>query len=705
MAALQKIRNKAGLLIGVIAVALLAFIFPWNEVMSMIQKRKDKAFVVDGDIVSTGAYQQRIMDFETFQKMVSGQSSLDENTTGQIKEFVYEQMVKEIMLDKEAKKIGLVVTQQEVDDMLTGINPSPILRQIPLFVDPQTGQFSPEAVKQFITLVNTNVKSVPIEQQAQLEGLKSVWETIRNMVKYQRLEEKYNTLLANSIMINQIEIKASKEAATSTANMAYVLNRYSSMPDSAVTVTDKEIEKLYNERKNNFKTQDDLRKISYFVKQIVPSDADYAEVAKEANTAYEKLANASNPSLVVADYSEVPYQDVFFSEKNLSPEENKFVKEASIGGMYGPLRENDAYRIYKLVDQTSAPDSVKMKMIIIPEGTDKVAAAAKADSIINVIKQGKDFSTVANEVFPGSNGGEIGWVTEPQLASAGKEFVDAAFKTPTGDITKLNIQGQIQIIKVDARTQPINKYKIAYIQIPVTVSDQTLSNLDNEMNKFVADHPNSKDFVKAAEEQGYNVIPNTIISGSNPNLSQINGSRQVITWAFHEKPGTIKKFDLADYRIVAVIDSKIDAGYLPVSEVKDILKNEILKDKKAEKMIAEMKAKNLTSLDAYAQNLNSKVDTVKFVTFNTPNIMGIGQEYALNVMAEVGQVNKLEGPVQGNNGVLVIKVLDKTDESKNFNEQSFIQTSNNQNMYRIMSQSVQALKEKLGVKDNRVNWF
>lgn len=705
MAALQKIRNKAGLLVGVIALALLAFIFPWNEVTSFIHKQKDKAFVVDGDIVSTGAYHQRITDFETFQKMISGQTSLDENTTSQIREFVYEQMIKEMMLDKEASKIGLSVSDAELNDMLTGPNPSPLLRQIPLFTDPKTGQFSVQALNQFLTIVNTDIKTVPLEQQAQLENLKSVWETIRGMIKYQRLEEKYNALLANSVIVNDIEAKANNEATKATSDIAYVLNRYSSIPDSTVSVSDKEIEKLYNERKNNFKTQDELRKISYFTKQIVPSESDYAVVEKEANTAREKLATSENPALVVADYSEVPYQDVFFSEKNLSAEEGKFAKEASVGDIYGPIRENDTYRIYKLVDRASAPDSVKMRMIIIPEGTDKLAANAKADSVINVIKQGKEFAIVANELFPQSNGGEVGWVTEPQLASAGKEFVDAAFKAPTGEITKLNLQGQIQIIKVEAKTQPTTKYKLALVQIPVTVSDQTLAALDNELNQFVAEKGNAKDFVKAAQDKGYNVVPNTIITGAYPNIAQINGSRQVISWAFHEKVGSVKKFDLSDYKIIALINSKIEAGYLPVSEVKDVLKAELVKDKKAEKMIADMKAKNLSTLDAYAQSLGSKIDTVKFVTFNTPSIMGIGHESALNVYAEVGQVNKLAGPVKGDNGVLVLSVVNKTDQSKDFNVQSFKQTTNSQNMYRIMSQATQVLKEKLNVKDNRIAFF
>ncbi|QIK55623.1 hypothetical protein G7051_15210 [Dysgonomonas sp. HDW5B] len=705
MAALQKIRNKAGLLIGVIAVALLAFIFPWNELTSFINRQRDKAFTVDGEVVSTGDYHKRVTEFENFQKLISGQSSLDENTNAQIREFVYEQMVKELMLNEQTQTLGLNVSETELHDLIFGANISPVLRQIPIFVDPQTGQFSQAALTQFVTLVSTDAKTVPLDQQAQLENLKSVWETIQNMVKYQRLEEKYNTLLASAILVNDAEAKANSDAAKSTSDMAYVIERYSSIPDSTVTVTDKEIEKLYNDRKNNFKTAEELRKISYFTKQIVPSESDFAEVEKEAAAARVKLAEAANPALVVADYSEVPYQDVFFSEKNLSAEEATFVKSASIGDIYGPIRDNDAFRIYKLIDRAAAADSVKLRMILVPEGADKLAANSKADSIISVIKQGKAFDVVANELFPQSNGGEIGWVTESQLASAGKEFVDAAFKAPVGEITKLNLQGQIQILQVEERTQPVTKYKLALIQMPVSVSDQTLITLDNELAQFVTQNGNAENFVKAAKEKGYDVVANSLISGSYPNINQINGSRQVITWAFNEKVGSVKKFDLSDYKIIALIDTKIPQGFLPVSEVKDGLKAELVKDKKAEKMIADLKAKNISSLNGYAEAIGTKIDTVKFVTFNTPNILGIGREYALNVYSELGEVNKLNGPVKGENGVLALTVVNKVDQSKDFNLASFKQTANSQNMYRVMSQAMPALKDKMDVVDNRVKFF
>ncbi|MEN9919463.1 MAG: hypothetical protein RL662_1899, partial [Bacteroidota bacterium] len=366
MAALQSIRNKAGLLIGVISVALLAFIFPWSELGSFVNRQRDKAFVVNGEAVPSGVYQKRVDEFESFQKMMSGQNSLDENTSIQIREYIYQQMVKEMMLTAQAEKLGLAVSDQELTDITVGMNISPILRQLPIFFDPQTNQFSPRALNDFISFANTDIKTIPldqVEQRGQLEMIKGVWGTILNIVKYQRLEEKYNTLLTSTIIVNDAEIKAYSEASKSTSDIAYVINRYSSILDSTVVVTDQEIQKLYKERKNNFKSQEDLRKITYFSKEITPSESDFAAVEKEINEAHQKLIAADNPALIVTDYSEIPYQDVYYSEKNFSPIEAEFVKTASVGDVKGPLREGEAYRLYKLVDRTSAPDSAKLRMI------------------------------------------------------------------------------------------------------------------------------------------------------------------------------------------------------------------------------------------------------------------------------------------------------------------------------------------------------
>ena len=166
MAILQKIRDRSGLLIAVIGVALLAFILGdlLTSGNTFLRKYQDKAFVVDGDLVSTQEYFDRVSEWEDFQKMISGESSLDESATSQIRDIVYQQMVKERILDSQAKKLGLTVSKEEINDLVHGDVISPLLQQLPLFVDPQTGQFDKSTLLNFLSTINTDESMLPPEQ-------------------------------------------------------------------------------------------------------------------------------------------------------------------------------------------------------------------------------------------------------------------------------------------------------------------------------------------------------------------------------------------------------------------------------------------------------------------------------------------------------------------------------------------------------------
>lgn len=706
MAVLQKIRNKPKLLIGIIAIALLAFIFPWDRFSSFMNEQKNKAFEVNGDKISVQDYYARLQDFETFQQENSGQSSFDENTTLQMREFVYQQMVKEVMLDEQTLKLGLSVTDEELKDLLYGPNPSPILRQVRFFVDPQTRQFSSAAVAQFAQAVNQDTKGMDPQQKQIIERYKSIWNTVLNLVKYTRLEEKYTSLVASTNVLNNIEIEAAKQGSTVSANILYVVDRYSSVSDSAVTVTKEEIEKLYKERLNNFKMTDDMVKVSYFAKEVMPSESDYQVASNKINEAIEKLKTTDNPALVLPDYSEIPYQDIYFSLKQMSPEEANFAKSASINDVYGPVRDSKSYRAYKLIDHVQSPDSINMRVIMIPGTMDASnRSTVLADSIIAVINGGKDFGTVVAELNPQQpNGGLTGWITESDLGIEAKELSKAAFNAPLGQVSKTNVNGNIAIFKVENRTTPVDKYKLALVQVPVVASEETTMKIDNELNQFVADNKDPKTFIKVAQDKGYNVIPDILLAPNMPAIAQIPGSREVIKWAFTTKKNEpIKKFDLTNMRIVAVVDSKVQKGYMPLSNVEDLLKAELIRDKKAEKIIAELKAKNLTSLQAYAQDLNTRIDTATFVTFDTPNISRVGREPIMNAYAEVGQLNKLDGPLKGNNGVYVLQVESRTTQDKDFSEPMYKQEYERQNYYLTMTQAMEVLKDKMKVKDNRIN--
>lgn len=704
MAALQKIRSKSSLLVGIIAVGLLAFIFPWGEVSTFVNKVRDKAFVVNGEVITTKAYADRISEFEHFQKVMSGQNSLDERTSSQIRESVYQQMVKEIMLDEEAGKLGLAVTSDELKDMVYGQTMAPILYQIPLFANPQTGQFEKAHLMQFLSDINQDISGMNEQQKAEIMARRQIWAFIQNMMKYQRLEEKYSSLVASSFLGTDTEAKATYDDSKNIADIAYVVQRYTAVSDSTVQVTDKEIKALYDQRKANYKLNGELRKISYFIKDVVPSDEDYAAVEKEINAVHEKLVTADNPALLVNEYSSNPFVDVYYTVSSLPADMGTFVRDAKIGDIQGPIREDQSFLMYKIMDKVNAADSVKLQIIPVPQTFDEKTANYFADSVMTVIKGGKDFAAVADELYPGSNGGSLGWATEMLLARAGMTTKEC-FAAAKGEILKLTINGQTQLVRVEDKTNPVSKVKLAIIEMPVIISDKTQNSIDNELNMFVAESGNMESFDKAALDKGYSIMSNVTVAPSEPSLGQATGTRQVVHWAFNEKIGTIKKFDLSDKRIVAIVKKEIKGDYMPISEVSAALKTELINNKKAEKMIADLKAKNLTSLEAYATDINGRVDSVNFVTFLTNNITGVGYEPLMNVYSKVGQVGKLTEPLKGRSGVYVLNVVSRNEEAKEFDSAQAKLTARQNNMYQLMSQSTSVLRDKMNVVDNRVKFW
>ncbi|MDU1892342.1 MAG: SurA N-terminal domain-containing protein [Dysgonomonas sp.] len=703
MAALQKIRSKSGLLVGIIAVGLLAFVFPWGEVTTFVNKLRDKAFVVDGEVITTKAYSDRIAEYENFQKLMSGQNSLDEFTSSQIREFVYNQMTKEILLDEQAKKLGLEVTNEELKDMVYGVNMAPILYQIPMFANPQTGQFDKAFMMQFLEVINQDINALPEEQRPEIMARRQIWSFVQNMMKYQRLEEKYASLVAGSILVNNTEAKAMYDGSKNVADIAYVMQPYSSVADSTVTVSDKDIKALYDLRKNNFKLNSELRKISYFIKDVLPSDEDYAVIEKTMEDVHEKLLTTDNPAALVSEYSSSQYVDAFISVSSLPVDARDFVNSASVGNVSVPERVEQSYIQYKLVDRTVAADSVKLQMISIPQSIDPKISAHLTDSLMAVIKGGKSFGTVAEELYPGSNGGSLGWATEMMLASTG--IAKECFAASKGEILRLPINGQTQLIHIEDKTNPVSKVKLAVVQMPVIISDKTQNALDNELNQFVTENGNMENFDNAALTKGYTIISNATINPAEIALGQATGSRQVIHWAFNEKVGSVKKFDMADKRIIAIIKGEIKGDYMPVSEVSTVLKAELVNDKKAEKIISDLKAKNLASLPAYAEAVSGKVDTINFVTFQANNLTGIGFEPIMNVVASSAPVNTLQEPLKGRSGVYIANVTNRTEDTKAFDEEQTKQTIRQGNFYQLMSQSYNVLRDKMKVEDNRVKFW
>ena len=711
MATLEKIRSKAGLLVLVVGVALFAFIIGdfLNSGSTYFRQSQEKIAEIEGEVINIQDYQARVNEMTEMYKMQSGSTSLPEEYMTQVRQSVFDAMVQDIVLNDVTSKLGMTVSSEELFDMVQGENISPLIQQMQMFVNPQTGMFDKSVLLNFLKQIDSdNIASYPADQQAQLVQARNFWLFWEKNIKRQRLEQKYATLLNKAITANALDAKDAYDANVINSDIVYAMQSYSTIPDSTIEVSESEIRDLYNQRKERYKQKESVV-VDYIAVDIRPSKEDYDNAQADIESVKEELASSDRVADIVNEYSEVPYVDAFFSGRHLDPEMKKFVETANIGDIYGPVFENDKYTMYKLVDKTVAPDSVKVSHIMIA-GKSEAETKALADSLMGALKGGADFAELAKKHSvdqAAENGGELGWFTEATaLRGVNDDFKNAVFSSALNEVSVVKSMYGTHLVKVTEKTSNVDKYKIADIEKTVTYSSKTNGNIYNELNQFISEN-NSKDKMEAnAKEAGYNLITGAVVTKDNQMLGSIKDSRPVIRWAFQNGKGSISEiFECDDKFVVAVVTGKIKEGYRPVDMVSSSLRSELAAKKKGDKIVEELSAKNLTSIDAYAQAMGSSVDSVKFINFNTRRIAGIGIEPTLNAMISMAGVNQLSAPVKGNNGVYVFDVYARNEDKKEYDEAEEIRTLNSANAYRIGFQAIQSLVNKADVVDNRIRFY
>ena len=712
MATLEKIRSKAGLLVLVVGVALFAFIIGdfLNSGSTYFRQSQEKIAEVDGVVIKIQEFQNRVDEMNEMYKMQTGSTSLPEEYQTQIRQSVFDGMVQEIVLNEATSDLGLTVSPEELFDMVQGENISPMIQQMQMFVNPQTGAFDKAALLNFLKTIDTeNIASYPADQQAQLLQARQFWMFWEKNIKRQRLEQKYTTLLSKAVSANKLDAKDAFDASAVSSDMVYAMQSYSTIPDSTIQVSKSEIEKLYNQRKELFK-QKESKVIKYISVDIRPSQEDYDNASAEIEALKKELATTTRVADLVAENSEIPYVDAFFSENALDPEMKQFVKTAAVGDIYGPVFENDKYRMFKLVDKTVAPDSVNVSHIMLANTGDEAAVQAKADSLLTVLKDGGDFAALAKEFSvdqAAERGGELGWFTEATaLRGVNEDFKNTVFSTAVNGYAIVKSAYGTHIVKVTDKTANVDKYKVADIDMTVSPSTKTYGNIYNELNQFISKNRDIDKLDDAAKEAGYNLLSNVTVTTNDQVLGTIRNSRPVIRWAFQNGKGSISEiFECDNKFVIAAVQGTLPEGYRSLESVTPMLRSELVAQKKGEQISQALAAKNLTSVDAYAQAMGASVDSVKFVNFSTRRIAGIGVEPKLNAMVSLAQKGQVSAPVAGNNGVYVFDVYAQNKESKTYDEAAEMKALDASNMYRFSIQAIQSLVNKADVEDNRIRFY
>ena len=394
MATLQKIRGKAGLLVGVIGVALLAFIVGdlLNSGHTFFNMNRNKIAVVNGKKITPEEFQAQVQTrTEEMQNMYRRQygMSLPEGAASRINKEVYDQMVQDILLTDATAELGLTVSKEELADLLQGDNIVPMVKQ--QFTDPQTGVFNKDLLLNFLQVVlNEDESNLNGEMAQQLKARREAWLNIEKTVKQQQLVGKYFTLLSKSMAPNKLDLEAAYNGAKNSVDFAYAEQSYTSIPDSTVVISESELKNLYNKQKENFK-QDEKREVKFFAVDIVPSEGDYKMTEEKINNLKENFSTTDDIAGMLSFNTDVPYVDAYVAQRDMDPEMKKFAETAQINEVYGPVFEDESYKMYRLIGKSVAPDSVKVRHIMFPLQAD-AKVKAQMDSILTVLKNGGDFA-------------------------------------------------------------------------------------------------------------------------------------------------------------------------------------------------------------------------------------------------------------------------------------------------------------------------
>jgi len=712
MATLEKIRNQAGLLVIVVGLALFAFIIGdfLNSGSSYFRQDQDQVANVNGTPINIIEYQQRIEEMSNIYKMQSQTNVVPEEVNSQIRQSVYDAMVQEIVMKDALGELGMQVTPDEMFDMIQGDNISPMVQQFPYFMDPETGTYSKVRALNVLKTIE-NLDAIPVENRAELEPVRQYWLFWERNMKMQRLQDKYTALLTKAIVANPLEAKDAFDNTQVNSDIVYAMQSYSTIADSTIKVSDSDIKKVYNQRKEQYK-QKDMRVLDYISVDISPSQDDYEAVRKELEDARRELTTASsNVADIVNEYSETQFVDAYVSEASMDQLMIAFVNSADIGEIEGPTFSDQSYRVLQLLDKKMDADSVKVSHIyLVAQDGNTERLSTLADSLLTVVKSGADFAEVAMQHSmdqAGANGGELGWFTEPgALRMLGEDFKNTIFSASVNVPVILKSSYGTHIIKVTEKTADIPKYKLAYITQAVTPSSRTQGDIYSALNQFIANNNTPEKMASAAKDAGYEFMTDVRVNSNDQIVGSVADTRQVVRWAFEgtKKNEVSKIFESKDNFVVAIRKDVLPEGYQSVQAVAPMIAMELRAKMKGEEIARQLAEKNLNTVDAYAQAMGSRVDTVKFVNMATTRITGIGLEPVMNAKIAYAPLNSVSEPVVGNNGVYVFNVFNRVNENAAYDEKRQIQTLESSISYRVGYQAAQALTEDAKITDNRIRF-
>lgn len=713
MAALGKIRSKGVLLICIISLGLFAFIAEeaFRSCESSSNDARQQVGEVLGEKINVTEFQKLVDEYTEVIKMQQGQDNLNEDQLNQVKDMVWNTYVQTKLIENETKKLGLTVTDAELQNVLTeGTNP--MLMQTP-FVNQQTGRFDVNALKKFLAEYKAQGQANP-QLAKQYDTIYKYWTFIEKTLRQQLLAQKYQGLFAHCFLSNKVEAQMAFNDQNQESQIQLAALSYSSIDDNKVQISDADLKAKYDEVKGRFKQYVESRDIKYVDVQVKASAADRAALQKEFAGYSQALASATDASDVVRkSTSLVNYLGVPVSRDAYPYDIAQRLDSMAVGSTSKVFENNsdNTLNVIKLVSKQLLPDSVQYRQIQVAGATAE-ESAKRADSIYNALKAGADFEVIAKKY---GQTGEKTWLTTRQYQSAPsldhntKDYIMSLNTMSVNELKNVALSQGNLIVQVVDRKGMINKYVAAVVKKNVTFSKDTYSAAYNKFSSFVSANLTADAIVKNAAKAGFNVQERKDVTTAEHNLAGIRSTRDAMRWLFDAKKGDVSPLYECgdnDHLLVVVLDNINNVGYrsLDDAQVKEYVKGEVLKDKKAEMLMAKL---NGVKSVAAAKAKGANVSTVNQVTFAAPVFVpatGASEPALSGAVAATAKGKFCKLPVKGNAGVYVFEVTNKTQRPGKFDAATEMQKLRQKEM-QMAGNFMNELYIKATVVDNRYLFF
>lgn len=650
MATLEKIRSKSVLLFTIIIVALLAFIL--GDFLT-----SGRTYFSNDTIAEAGGVK---VDYNTFKTRLDAMSENNRQQGRDVDNDMLTQqtistIIGEELVNRQIEQLGIKVTDSEISQIMTGDNSGNLQ-----FIQYIAGQLQlPEANGKIVyDFMNNPVRyNMPAEVG---EQVKAIWAQQEQLIEDDLKQGAFYRMVQGLFTANELDAQSMYADNNTTRHIAYVAKDYISVPDEGIEVTDNDLKAKWEERKAQYRLDEESRYIDYITVRIAPSQNDLLAGSKEVEDGLMALREQDGVEGISSNFEVTNYTLTKSQLKQNQQLRNLPDSVLKPGAVHKISNIGNSYSIAKVLNVTSEIDSINISAI-------NVANAADADSLMEKIDAGVSFSELVAQ-NPQTSMDSV-WNSLVNLpATSIKEKMENA-QIGQAFVVKDTIQGQpvAGIYKVNNRHNPVDVYEIAHVSYTVYPSSETINNLTTKLHNYIALNSDAENFAKNAVDSGYTVAQD-MIGESSPRIGNIADSRQAIKWAMDAKKGKVSPVfsdSKQSYLLAVAVNDIFDGEYEPwtSARIKDQLKAQVINDKKAAKVMDQYKGK-AKDLAGYADLMGTEIGEGD-VVFASPMLATIGfSESELQGRIAAAKEGTVVGPVKGNRSIVVFEVKSTTKEGR-----------------------------------------